>query len=151
MAIPTFSGKSLLWVAALDLVILYIYAVVSFAFIRESFWSIIMMLQLCSVPLSMYALFPPFAMDSLKTLDLYALYRVLSMVKLCCSFKYINSWCRLYHLFLKMILVFLHCGCFMMCHSSYSSQLLVSILYLVLSWIHSRSFEMRGYVTIHQI
>ena len=30
-------GKSLLWVAALGLVILYIYAVVSFAFIHESF------------------------------------------------------------------------------------------------------------------
>ena len=30
-------GKSLLWVAALGLVVLYIYAVVSFAFIHESF------------------------------------------------------------------------------------------------------------------
>ena len=30
-------GKSLLWVAALGLVILYIYAVVSFAFLHESF------------------------------------------------------------------------------------------------------------------
>ena len=30
-------GKSLLWVAVLGLVVLYIYAVVSFAFIHESF------------------------------------------------------------------------------------------------------------------
>ena len=31
------AGKSLLWVAALGLVVLYIYAVVSFAFLHESF------------------------------------------------------------------------------------------------------------------
>lgn len=30
-------GKSLLWVAALGVVVLYIYAVVSFAFLHESF------------------------------------------------------------------------------------------------------------------
>ena len=31
------SGKSLLWVAALGIVVLYIYAVVSFAFLHEAF------------------------------------------------------------------------------------------------------------------
>ena len=81
----------------------------------------IMTMRLCSVPLYMNALFPPFAMDSLKTLDLYALQRVLSRVlwyiRLCCNYKYMLSWCRLYHLFLKFS-VFPHCGCFMMCHSS---------------------------------
>ena len=34
-SIPT--GKSLLWVAALGVVVLYIYAVVSFAFLHEAF------------------------------------------------------------------------------------------------------------------
>ena len=35
--IPILLGKSLLWVAALGVVVLYIYAVVSFAFLHESF------------------------------------------------------------------------------------------------------------------